>query len=832
MLKRLISLGLALAAALVLAPAASAATTFTVGGIGDGGDVDLFDGVCAASGGTCTLRAAIEQSNATPSGTPHTINLAQVAGQTIIPVSALPTITRDETFVDGCGVSRYVTNELGLVGLPKPPVSAPCVGLHAPGSLPAGITVSARDVYVQGLAITGFDKGVRLWGADEASIGGNWLGLRLNGTTVAGNGVGISVAGRASPPDPATDNVIGGYSSADDVDAAACDSYCNVIVGSTTSGIDLTGTGTGETPAGGDCGGQRCSTYVHGNWIGVTSADGSPAVPNATAISIGGSIDTEIGDLAPGGGNVIAGNTKGVDHGSGGDKVLVFGGLFGISPDREASVPNGQWNARLRGGHVQGAQFGPAAIGLELDGPSSQVIGSRFADPAGTASGFTTAAIRVGPDGDGTWIGGASGTTPPLCLPSVLATCNTIGDVATAAPAILVDGADDVTIVRTAIGYLTDAPINGPAIRVTGTARGAMIGDDENPELQNQLFRRNWPAVEIGEQANGIVVAGNSGLATGAPDALFTDLLPVPGPGNSGTANSGVQPPVITQSTVKGVGGTGVPGAAVRVQVQERPVIPAGEDGSPNVTVPAEPGRTTVEESGVWGIAFATPVKAGQRLLASQTGADGSSEYATMQASADSPPVIVTFTSGPTDVVAERSATFTFVANRVVKRLECSVDAGAFVACSSPLTLSNLDLGGHQLRVRGVDPTDSAGNVASRTWIVEIPQPLTQTPGPTGRAAAVRFTQVASLPSARRCISRRTLRIRIRHPKGSKVKSAQARIGGRRAKTRRGAGSITLSLKGLPRGRFVARVKVTLTDGRVINGTRTYRTCAKKKSRR
>ena len=226
----------------------------------------------------------------------------------------------------------------------------------------------------------------------------------------------------------------------------------------------------------------------------------------------------------------------------------------------------------------------------------------------------------------------------------------------------------------------------------------------------------------------------------------------------------------------------------------------------------------------------ASRIKPGQKLLASQTTADGSSEYTTPQASsADSPPVLVTFTSGPTGVVAERTATFTFIANRLVRRFECSLDAGAFVPCSAPFTLNGLDIGGHQLQVRAVDPTGAVGNRASRTWIVQLPEPPAPAPVvPSSAARALRFSSVVTLPSARACLSRRTLRLRVRAPTGTRVKSAEVRIGGRRVRTVRKAGTIPVSLKGLRRGRFVVRVKVTLTDGRTATGSRTYRTCTKK----
>ena len=99
---RLISLAITLIVVLALAPAAVAApTTYTVDSTGNGADFTPGDGLCAATGG-CTLRAAIEESNASSGGVPHRINF--FVNQISIPPGGLPAITRDGTFIDGCDV--------------------------------------------------------------------------------------------------------------------------------------------------------------------------------------------------------------------------------------------------------------------------------------------------------------------------------------------------------------------------------------------------------------------------------------------------------------------------------------------------------------------------------------------------------------------------------------------------------------------------------------------------------------------------------------------------------------------------------------------------------
>ncbi len=589
-------------------------------------------------------------------------------------------------------------------------------------------------------------------------------------------------------------------------------------------------------------------TTIAGNWIGVRDRTPAPPSANATAIKIGNAQETMIGGADPDDGNVIAGNTHGVDQGSGATAVTLRWGVFGISPDGDTTVSNGEWNARLTGGgtglnpFVEKVTFGPTAVGLQFDGPKANLLGSVFLSPDGAR--FTTAAVRVGPGGDSAYIG-TNNATPFGCIP-LLDTCNTIGATADGKPGLWIDGADDARIWRNAIGGGLSAPLQGPPIRIDGGAVGADIGDDdEDPERRNILSRLTGPAIEIGGGATKIVVGDNEGIAQNAfgdPTGLFTDLLPDPGPGNSGPANNTIQPPVITQASANGVGGTATPGATIRVLQQQRaPVVGETLPSEPpeGYTFPTTPSVTTVNASGVWGVAFPTPVKVGNKLLASQTTADGSSEYATPKAATpDNPPPLVTFTSGPPVVVdaSVRTATFTFISSKAGSSFQCSLDAGAFVACSSPYTVSGLETGGHQLQVKATDPIGKLGPPASRNWSILFadPAPAPTTPkGPTGSSAGtVKFASVVTLPSAKACISKRSLRITIKAPKGAKIKGTIVRIGSKRVASVKNVKTIPVSLKGLKKGTFVVKVEVTLTDKRVLKGSRTYRTCAKKAAKK
>lgn len=113
------------------------------------------------------------------------------------------------------------------------------------------------------------------------------------------------------------------------------------------------------------------------------------------------------------------------------------------------------------------------------------------------------------------------------------------------------------------------------------------------------------------------------------------------------------------------------------------------------------------------------------------------------------------------------------------------------------------------------------------------PQPAPQpAPPPPAPALAVlpKASSVIVLPSARVCVSRRNFRIRLKQPKGFKLKSAYVNVNGKRAATVTGKRvTAPVDLRGLPKGRFTVRISVTLTDGRKLASTRAYRTCAPKR---
>jgi hypothetical protein len=98
------------------------------------------------------------------------------------------------------------------------------------------------------------------------------------------------------------------------------------------------------------------------------------------------------------------------------------------------------------------------------------------------------------------------------------------------------------------------------------------------------------------------------------------------------------------------------------------------------------------------------------------------------------------------------------------------------------------------------------------------PPPRAKTPRPIGG--------FVKLPSAKRCVKARRLKVELRSPTGFPVKQIAFRVKGKRVAVRKGKGlKGSFTIKRLPRRRYGLEVVVRLADGRVLKETLTYRAC-------
>jgi hypothetical protein len=96
-----------------------------------------------------------------------------------------------------------------------------------------------------------------------------------------------------------------------------------------------------------------------------------------------------------------------------------------------------------------------------------------------------------------------------------------------------------------------------------------------------------------------------------------------------------------------------------------------------------------------------------------------------------------------------------------------------------------------------------------------------------GSAGALAFSRAVTLPSAKRCLSRRAFKIHLRDPADDPLKRVAITFGGHRLAIERQRNRIAaaVSLRGLPKGSFTVKIRAVTVLGHVLSGSRTYHTC-------
>jgi CSLREA domain-containing protein len=296
---RAVVLGLLVAALMVAslmlyAKPAHADTTFTVTRTDDSKDPDLGDGACgffsARGGRACSLRAAIEQANATPGRDTINFNIGGGIGvKTISLASDLPDIT-DPLAIDGYSQPGSSPNTLA-----KGTNATLMIQLDGNNTAGNGLEIVADDVFVRGLAIGRFNfNGIEVDNVDGVGapsgvrIEGNFVGTDASGTVARpnrSNGLNLRESGG--------DNKVGG----------TFRSQRNLISGNGANGIQI---GTGND-----------GYTLEGNLIG-TKKDGTSALGNGTnGVTLSSAVDNFVGGFSAADANTIAFN--------GGDGVQVIG---------------------------------------------------------------------------------------------------------------------------------------------------------------------------------------------------------------------------------------------------------------------------------------------------------------------------------------------------------------------------------------------------------------------------------------------------------------------------------------------------------------------------
>jgi CSLREA domain-containing protein len=294
------------------------AATFTVNTASDTGN-----GACD---GTCTLREAIDASNAVLGQIPNTIkfNIPGSGVQTITPSSPLPAITRP-VVVDGFTQPGAFPNTLATGGTN----AALKIELNGTNTSRAGLEIlGTSNSVIRGLVINRFaGSEIRLGGATDNRIEGNFLGTDPTGTLDSPiKGLGVSVEGSnrntVGGTTPAARNLISGNDEGIEFNSGSQgNGALGNIIGTTASGT---------APLGNEFWGVAMfSTFTSNNKIG----DGTAAGANTIAFNGTDGIEVDSNDSETG--NRISRNSI---FSNGGLGIDLIGGTE--TDDTNISTPN------------------------------------------------------------------------------------------------------------------------------------------------------------------------------------------------------------------------------------------------------------------------------------------------------------------------------------------------------------------------------------------------------------------------------------------------------------------------------------------------------------
>ncbi len=312
-----------------------------------------------ADSGAGSLRDAITQANAAPA--PAEIDFAIGSGLvTIAPFTPLPPITKP-----------VVINGLSQPGIDPPDIVLDGSGCANGGSPCDGLVVQAGSSTIEGLAVVGFSGRGVVFDGSETGNGGNtlessYIGWDPNTSFFHGSDdTGVAIV--SSP-----DNTIGGPSP----EAAVIVAGNGHGEGSQTEVLI-----TGSTSSG---------NVVTGSWIGL-GADRTSSADSANGIVItGGAHENTVGGAQAAGNTLYAFYQDGIDVRDAGSGNVIAGNSIGLDAD-------GGMNAH-------------SDTGIGVEGSPNTVIGDGAVPPqyADTARGN----VVVGATGDvGIYITGSSGGT-------------------------------------------------------------------------------------------------------------------------------------------------------------------------------------------------------------------------------------------------------------------------------------------------------------------------------------------------------------------------------------------------------------------------------------
>ena len=278
---------------------------YVVDSNGDADDAAVGDGTCATAGGDCTLRAAIQEANATTNNDDIEFDLPQTGSFATITPSEEFVVTEPVT-IDGTSSSAYPSS-----------VDGPAIvldGSSLSSSSEDGIEIDASNVTVNGLGVNNFpDEGIQVFSGNTGVIIENcFVGIAIDD--------GESDRGNLTNSDGLDD---GGVSLSGD-DFTLTD---NVISHNGGDGLYINASGTG--------GGNLA--ILQENRIGLDHDGDAAAGNDGTGIRLAGGDNVLVGSFGP---NYVSANSgSGIVVESSGH--LVLNNFIGTDQSGSSELGNG-----------------------------------------------------------------------------------------------------------------------------------------------------------------------------------------------------------------------------------------------------------------------------------------------------------------------------------------------------------------------------------------------------------------------------------------------------------------------------------------------------------
>jgi CSLREA domain-containing protein len=516
-------------------PVFAVGLTFVVNKTGDSADRNIGNGKCDTStkaGNQCTLRAAIQEANATTIG--DTINFKiTTTPRVIAPNSPLPAITQPVT-IDGYSQSGSAANTLAVGN--NAVLKITLDGINA-GLAANGLSVGGFKSVIKGLVIQRFGgSGIVLTGSQD-QVYGCFIGTNAAGTQARGNRTGVTSDGSSATigsSQSALRNVISGNTDTGVhfTSLASGGFVTNSYVGTTKSGAAALGNGnqgvfvetsnvtvSGSVISGNGGAGVHLlqpegssNSKVLGNLIG-TDATGAAALGNNTGVFVQAN-GVKIGGPAGGARNVISGNqTIGIliYHLVTGN--IIQGNYVGTNAAGTAALGNGS-----EGILTQDSDF--TAIGGDTAGARNVISGngSHGIDLVGGTHN-TVQGNRIGTKADGTGDLGNAGDGILI----VASTQSVIGGTGSQGNAIAHNDANGLELNVQAVNN----DVRGNGITANALAGIAVRGDD-NGFLGNAIVSNGGDGILVDNTAAGNGFSANQAFSNGG---LAIDLA-------GGTENS------------------------------------------------------------------------------------------------------------------------------------------------------------------------------------------------------------------------------------------------------------------------------------------------------